>query len=231
MENVIARAHDGRGRLISGIRGRIFSTGGRHVGNRHVLEALALSILLLAAQAMAAAAEPQTRPDSRAAGSAGSAGSQPDGARPVRLIVKATKYGAIPPGYIRAPMVFSGDDRHVGFISGPKGKDVVYFDGLPGPEYDEVAKDSLRIGPDSKRLAFIAFRDGPVMLVVDGKDGMATMGVRTPRFSPNSKRVPAPQHPSATIGAFWSTARWTSHMRQPMSAIQSSGRPANWPTS
>lgn len=66
----------------------------------------------------------------------------------------------------------------------------VVVDGVAGPKYEAVGKDTLLFSPDGKRLVYTALRAGKWFQVLDGIEGRpyTWIGKGTEVFSPDSKR-------------------------------------------
>ena len=64
------------------------------------------------------------------------------------------------------------------------------LDGNEGPKYDRVLEGPV-FSPNCERVAYVALRDGKMLVVVDGKEGPKYDAVQdyTLVFSPDSKRV------------------------------------------
>ncbi len=66
---------------------------------------------------------------------------------------------------------------------------VVVVEGVEEGEYDGIDKSGVQFSPDSKRVAYGAFRAGKWFAVIDGVKAKGYDGSNTVVFSPDSKRV------------------------------------------
>lgn len=101
------------------------------------------------------------------------------------------KLGRIVGGAVPESISISPDRKRVAFFrksrDGKKWTTIV--DEIEGEAYDEVGKTNPIFSPDSKRVAYVAGKNGRKLAVIDGAAGKGYDAVGDITFSPDSKRV------------------------------------------
>ena len=106
------------------------------------------------------------------------------------LVKELEKEFAPMPADCKKPIVRSPDNLRVACAVKRENKWVLYVNGVPGPEYDQLYPDLVVFSPDGQHLAYVAAKDkNTLVMVVDGTEQAPFHLVGLPRFSPDSKRL------------------------------------------
>src|SRR5262245_35768024 len=89
----------------------------------------------------------------------------------------------------RRKLCFKPDSPRVTEPAWHANKPFVVADGVPGKAYDMIGYPAQPFSPDSRRIAYLAARDGKQMAVIDGKEEGACEEIAWLWFSPDSGRV------------------------------------------
>jgi WD40 repeat protein len=92
----------------------------------------------------------------------------------------------------QSSIFFSPDGKHAVVTAGIGfGKKRLFVDGDKGPDFDEIAKQSIRFSADGARFAYVARDGGDECVVADGVAGKKYRGEILPRlrFSPDGKHL------------------------------------------
>ncbi|MFN7181761.1 MAG: WD40 repeat domain-containing protein [Planctomycetota bacterium] len=84
-------------------------------------------------------------------------------------------------------VVFSPDNKSVGFIARKGEKELLVIDGEESKEYAYVS--TLRFSSNNKKVGFTAYQDGKQVVVIDGKENKEYDYISTLVFSPDGNRV------------------------------------------
>ncbi|MEI8234620.1 MAG: hypothetical protein WCH57_08035 [Verrucomicrobiota bacterium] len=119
----------------------------------------------------------------------------PDSRRVACVVRKGEKFAVLVDGkeepmYEKLdPPVFSEDGRHVAYVAGTMTGRLVVVDGQPGPEFEQILKDSLCFSADGSRCVYEGLKNGRCALMADGKPLGEYDALGTPSFSPDGKHL------------------------------------------
>lgn len=95
-------------------------------------------------------------------------------------VTQLTAFDPQPPGQVATP-----DGFHIAFIAQQGGKKAVLLDGQPGPKYDRISLNTLRLSDDGKHVAYCAANGENQFIVLDGKSGPTFERLGVPVLSPD----------------------------------------------
>ncbi|MBZ5671945.1 MAG: hypothetical protein LAO04_19735 [Acidobacteriia bacterium] len=109
------------------------------------------------------------------------------------LVKELEKEFAPMPADCKKPIVRSPDNLRVACAAKRENKWMLYVNGVPGPEYDQLYPDFVVFSPDGQHLAYVARRGTKIFVVLDGAEQASFDNVsRSIVFSPDSKRLAYP---------------------------------------
>ena len=115
---------------------------------------------------------------------------QPGSAAAGGYTIQETRLWPLDVDALTLSLEVSGDGRHLAYVAAKGRKSWVVVDGQAGAEYEAI--ESLKVSPDSKRVAYVVEKKGPdgrhrgELVVVDEQTGREYDRVDGPIFSPDS---------------------------------------------